>query len=306
MSDTVAAVDCGTNTARLLISRDGHDVVRREVVTRLGADLERDGVLGVDALGRLDAALTSFAADLASHGVTTVRAVATSAARDAANSDALAAIVQRTVGVEPVILSGDDEARLSFAGATAGIDAASAPFCVVDIGGGSTEFAVGAAGDLQVMSLDMGSVRFTERYIESDPPAPEELLACISVAEAHLSDLIREIPAAGDAATFVAVAGTALTVAAVEIGCEPDDHEAIHGFVLVRAAAEDVFRTLVTEPLEDRLHNPGLHPDRAEVIVGGAALLVATMRALSIDELVVSVHDLLDGLVAEATPGRAS
>lgn len=298
MADAVAAIDCGTNTARLLIRDDGRDLVRREIVTRLGADLGRTGRLGDAALDRLEAALRDFADDVRAHGVDDVRVVATSAARDAANADALESVVDRVLGVGPRVLDGDVEARLSFAGATATLDPQGAPFCVIDIGGGSTEFAVGTRDDIEVMSLDMGSVRFTEAYVESDPPAPEELVACISVAEAHLSDLVREIPAAGDASTYVAVAGTALTVAAVEIGCEPDDVEALDGFRLERAAAEDVFRTLVTEPLDDRRHNPGLHPDRAEVIVAGAALLVATMRFLSIDELVISVHDLLDALVA--------
>lgn len=306
MGDTVAAVDCGTNTARLLVGGGGVDLVRREAITRLGADVDRTGALGADGLARLDAALGSFAEDIRRHDVDVVRVVATSAAREASNPDALAEVVERRLGAAPLVLGGGDEARLSFVGATADLDASLAPFCVVDIGGGSTEFAVGTRDDPSVMSLEMGSVRFTERYVDSDPPAPEELVACLSVAEAHLSDLVRELPEVADAETYVAVAGTAVTMAAVEIGCEPDDHDAIHGFRLDRDAAEDVFRTLVTEPLEDRRHNPGLHPDRAEVIVAGAALVVATMRFLSIDELVVSTHDLLDALVAGVPPTSTS
>ena len=299
MAEAIAAIDCGTNTARLLISRDGRDLVRREVVTRLGADLERTHELAPAALDRLGAALGGFAEELGRHGVATPRVVATSAAREATNRQMLVDLVQHHLHVDLEVLTGEEEAALSFAGAVAGLDPADGPFCVVDIGGGSTEFAVGSTGPPETMSLDMGSVRFTERYVESDPPAPEELLACLSVAEAYLSDLVRAIPAAADAGTYLAVAGTAVTMAAVEIGCEPDDTDLIHGFRLERAAAEDVFRTLVTESLADRRHNPGLHPDRAEVIVAGSALLVETMRFLSIDELVVSVHDLLDALVAQ-------
>jgi exopolyphosphatase / guanosine-5'-triphosphate,3'-diphosphate pyrophosphatase len=312
MAEVVAAIDCGTNTARLLISHDGHDLVRREVITRLGADLDRTRTLAPEALDRLGAALGGFADDLDRHGVATPRVVATSAARQATNRSALVDLVRHHLHVELEVLTGGEEAALSFAGAVADLDPADGPFCVVDIGGGSTEFAVGSTAtpetmSPETMSLEMGSVRFTERYVESDPPAPEELVACLSVAEAYLSDLVREMPAASDAATYVAVAGTAVTVAAVEIGCEPDDLDAIHGFRLDREAAEDVFRTLVTESLADRRHNPGLHPDRAEVIVAGSALLVETMRFLSIDELVISVHDSLDALVAaqvEST-GRA-
>jgi exopolyphosphatase/guanosine-5'-triphosphate,3'-diphosphate pyrophosphatase len=301
MGDAVAAVDCGTNTLRLLIQRDGVDLVRTEIVTRLGAGLDRTGRVDPTALDRLAAAATSVRRDLDRHGVASPTTVTTAAARSAGNSDELIDVLARTLSAEPRVIGGEEEASLSFAGATRGLDPADGPFCVIDIGGGSTEFAVGTSAADQVMSVEMGSVRFTERYIETDPPSPEELLACLSVAETHLSDVVREMPQAANAATYLAVAGTAVTVAAVEIGCEPDDRDSLHGFELTHAAAEDVFRTLATESLADRRHNPGLHPDRAEVIVGGSALLVATMRFLSIDPVVVSTHDLLDALLAEQT-----
>ena len=144
----------------------------------------------------------------------------------------------------------------------------------------------------------MGSVRFTERYIESDPPRPEELVACLSVAEAHLTDVLRELPDIVETQTFIGVAGTITTVAAVEIGLITYDPDRIHHFELTRAAAEDVYRTLVTEALADRVHNPGLQAERAEVIVGGSAILVAIMRGLSIDRLLISERDILDGVVA--------
>jgi exopolyphosphatase/guanosine-5'-triphosphate,3'-diphosphate pyrophosphatase len=298
MAEVVAAIDCGTNTARLLVRGDDGDLVRREVITRLGAGLERSGRIGDDALGRLRDALAGFGEEVRRHGANRVEVVATSAARDAANRDDLLRLISEVIGVDARVLDGAAEAALSFAGATHGLDPSLGPFCVIDIGGGSTEFAVGTDAADHVMSLEMGSVRFTERYVESDPPAPEELVACLSVAEAHLSDLVREVPAVADVATYLGVAGTVVTMAAVEIGCEPDAHDLLDGFELTREAAEDVFRTLVTETLADRRHNPGLHPDRAEAIVGGAALVVATMRYLSIDALTVSTHDLLDALVA--------
>lgn len=301
MDEAVAAVDCGTNTLRLLIQRDGVDLVRREVVTRLGAGLDRTGRLDPTALDRLARAAGGLRADLDRYEVSSPTVVTTAAARGAEDPAALHAVLSRTLGAEPRTLGGDEEATLSFTGATRGLDEERGPFCVIDIGGGSTEFAVGTTRADSVMSVEMGSVRFTERYIESDPPSPEELVACLSVAETYLSDVVREIPAVAEAETYIAVAGTAVTVAAVEIGCDPDDRGALHGFELTHEAAEDVFRTLATEPLADRLHNPGLHPDRAEVIVGGSALLVAAMRFLSIDPVVVSTRDLLDALVGEQT-----
>lgn len=299
MADPVAAIDCGTNTLRLLVSHDGRDLVRTETITRIGAGIDRTGRLDDAGIERAIQALVSYRHILDSHGVGVVRMVATAAARSATNRDDFFARAETAIGVAPELISGDEEGELAFRGATAGLDAARGPFCVIDIGGGSTEFAVGTSSLDQVLSVEMGSVRFTEQYVESDPPLPEELVACISVAEAYLADVTRELSQIADVATFVGVAGTVTTVAAVELGSAVGDHDAVHHLELTRAAAEDVFRTLVTEPLADRVHNPGLHPDRAEVIVGGSAILVATMRALGIDPLLVSSHDLLDGIVAD-------
>ncbi|WP_195210292.1 Ppx/GppA phosphatase family protein [Actinomarinicola tropica] len=298
MADLVAAVDCGTNTIRLLISGPDGDVVRRQTITRLGAGVDRTGRLDPAALDRTIAELAEHRRLLDEHGVEAVRVAATSAARSATNRDELLDRAEATLGVRPEILPGDEEGRLSFAGATAGLDPSRGPFCVVDIGGGSTEFAYGTTELERVLSVEMGSVRFTERFVESDPPEPEELVACLSVAEAHLADVQRELPELADVRTWIGVAGTVTTVAAVELGCGVDEPGATHHFELTHDAAEDVFRTLVTEPLEDRRFNPGLHPDRAEVIVGGSAILVAIMRSLHVDPLLVSERDLLDGLAA--------
>jgi exopolyphosphatase/guanosine-5'-triphosphate,3'-diphosphate pyrophosphatase len=177
---------------------------------------------------------------------------------------------------------------------------------VVDIGGGSTEFIVGtgpaagaggAAEVLGVMSVDVGCVRLTEAWLHSDPPAPEELSQAISVVQAYLDDVDRELPSAGVARTLIGTAGTVTTVAAVEIGLAEYDPEVLHHFRLTREAAEDVFRTLATEPAADRRHNPGLEAARVDVIVGGAAVLVAVMRHWGFEEMIVSEADILDGLV---------
>ena len=166
-----------------------------------------------------------------------------------------------------------------------------------DIGGGSTEFAFGTDEAEAAMSLDIGCVRLTEKYVEHDPPRPEELVACLSITEAHLDDVARQMPQIAHAATFVGLAGTVSTAAAVELGLAEYDRDQIHHFVLTKEAAEDVYRTLVTEAREDRIHNPGLEEARADVIVGGMCILVRIMRYFDIEELVVSEADILDGLV---------
>jgi exopolyphosphatase/guanosine-5'-triphosphate,3'-diphosphate pyrophosphatase len=194
-------------------------------------------------------------------------------------------------------LTGEQEARLSFLGATAHLDASDGPFLVVDIGGGSTEFAVGTTEPEAVMSVDIGCVRLTEKFIHTDPPAAEELSQVISVTRDYLEDVAREMPAAVEAKRFVGLAGTVSTVAAVEQGLPEYDTNKIHHFVLTREAAEDVFRTLATEKRADRIHNPGLEEARADVIVAGTAILVAIMRFFEFAECLVSEADILDGLV---------
>jgi exopolyphosphatase/guanosine-5'-triphosphate,3'-diphosphate pyrophosphatase len=201
------------------------------------------------------------------------------------------------VGARPELLSGVEEGELSFAGATADLPAADGPFLVVDIGGGSTECMVGTDRVEAGRSFDIGCVRLTERHLLSDPPAPEELSNAIAEAAGWFDDLMREVPAALAARTVVGLAGTVSTVAMVEIGLAEWDRDAIHHFRLTRPAIEDVFRTLATEALADRVHNPGLEAARADVIVGGCCALVALVRTLGIEEVLVSESDILDGLV---------
>ena len=297
----LAAIDCGTNSTRLLVARgagaDKEPLARINTITRLGRGVDRTGRLEPEAIERTAATLRDYRAVLDQHGVDRVRITATSAARDAANRDDFFAAAEEIVGVRPELLTGRQEAELSFLGATAELDPADGPFAVVDIGGGSTEFIVGTDEVEGSMSIDVGCVRFTEQYMTSDPPAPEELHACISVTDAWMEDVAREMPAVTGAKTFVGLAGTITTMAAVELGLHEWDRDAIHHFRFRRDAIEDVFRTLATETLDDRKHNPGLEAARADVIVAGACIFVAVVRWLGVEECLVSESDILDGLV---------
>jgi exopolyphosphatase/guanosine-5'-triphosphate,3'-diphosphate pyrophosphatase len=298
MGEVVAAVDCGTNSTRLLVSEGGTRTVERLMrITRLGQGVDATGSLAPDAVDRTLDVLREFRQVMDRHGVERVRMTATSAARDAANREDFFAAAEEVLGVRPELLTGDQEARLSFLGATAQLDPDEGPFLVVDIGGGSTEFAVGTSEPEGVLSIDIGCVRLTEKFIHHDPPAPEELSQVISVTKDYLEDVAREMPAAAEAKRFVGLAGTVSTVAAVEQGLDEYDTERIHHFVLTHDAAEDVFRTLATEKRADRIHNPGLEEARADVIVAGTAILVSVMRFFEFDECLVSEADILDGLV---------
>ncbi|CAN5476754.1 Ppx/GppA phosphatase family protein [soil metagenome] len=297
---TIAAVDCGTNSTRLLFARPGpgsrlDEVDRRMTITRLGAGVDTRRSLDPAAVERTLGVLREYRAVMEAEGVERVRASGTSAVRDAADGPAFLAAAQGFLGFPVELLSGEEEGRLAFLGATAELDPELGPFLVVDIGGGSTEFVFGATAAEGLVSVDVGCVRLTERYLDSDPPAPEELHAAISVTESYLEDVERELPAIRGARCIVGVAGTVTTVAAVELGLAGYDRDRTHHFTLTRAAAEDVFRTLATEARADRIHNPGLEEARADVIVGGCCVLVAVLRWLESD-LLVSETDLLDGL----------
>jgi exopolyphosphatase/guanosine-5'-triphosphate,3'-diphosphate pyrophosphatase len=299
----LAGIDCGTNSTRLLVADDeGHTVERLMRITRLGQGVDATGRLAPEAVARTVAVLEEYRKVLDRHGVERVRMTATSAARDAANRDQFFAAAAAAVGAAPELLGGEEEARLSFLGATAELDPDDGPFLVADIGGGSTEFAVGTAASPDgepegVLSTDIGCVRLTEKFLHSDPPAPEELSQAFDIVRGHLDDVARVIPSVADVRRFVGLAGTVTTMAAVELGVPEYERERIHHFVLTRAAAEDVFRTLATESRRQRRHNPGLEEARVDVIVGGAIILVGIMRYFELDECLVSEADILDGLV---------
>ena len=303
----IAAIDCGTNSTRLLVrdEADPRPLVRRMQITRLGEGVDASRRLDPTAIERTVAVLREYRAVMDELGVSSFRATATSAARDAGNREEFFAAAESALGSPPELLEGTEEGRLSFLGATAELDAVDGPFLVVDIGGGSTEFVLGTGEPTGVASIDVGCVRLTEQFLRSDPPTAEELSQAISVVRAHLDDVKRELPGAKEARRLLGLAGTVTTVAAVEIGLPNYDAERIHHFVLTRDAAEDVFRTLATERRADRIHNPGLEEGRADVIVGGAAILVAVMRHFGFDELLVSEADILDGLVMSQLDARA-
>lgn len=299
----LGAVDIGTNSTRLMVADvDGRDaplqtIDRRMRITRLGQGVDATRRFAPEAIERTIAVLREYQGALEQHDVTRVRAIATSAARDATNRDDFFAPAREALGgVELELVSGDEEARLSFLGATTGLDEPS-PYLVVDIGGGSTEFIVGTTEPEGSLSVDIGCVRLTEHYLHGDPPTAEELSQAVSVVRDHLADVARELPQVRDARTLIGLAGTITTVAAIEMGLPEYDAEKIHHFRLTKTAAEDVFRTLATESVAQRRHNPGLDPARADVIVGGTIVLVSILRAFGFDEMLVSEADILDGLI---------
>ena len=308
VGDLVAAIDCGTNSTRLLIGDGrGSTVERLMTVTRLGEGVDASGRLAPEAIDRTLAVLSRYRSVLDAHGVTRVRVTATSAARDATNREEFFEAALATVGVAPELLGGEEEARLSFMGAARELDEADGPFLVVDIGGGSTEMALGAGPARPpdgVVSIDMGCVRMTERHLNGDPPAPEELTNALWAARDELELAAQRVAGLADARTFVGLAGTVSTAAAVDLGLATYDRSQVHHHVLTRDAVEDVFRTLATESRSQRRHNPGLEPARVDVIVGGMVILVAIMRHFAFDSCLVSESDILDGLVMSVAAGH--
>lgn len=295
----VAAVDIGTNSTNLLIvEAGGREVVREIGITRLGAGVDRTGVLAPEAIERTVAQLARYGDLLREHDVRHVRAVATSASRDAANREDFFDRAAVALGVRPGLISGSEEGSLAYRGAVS--DRPSGEYrLVVDIGGGSTEFMLGDDELRGVTSIDVGSVRLTEAFLHGDPPRAEELTNAIGTVQDLLEDVERELPGIAAHPMLLGIAGTITTIAAVEIGLPVYDPARVHGASLSRAAIEEVFRTLATEPLADRVHNPGLPRERADVIVGGCCVLVAMMRTWHVDHLAVSNRTLLDGVCSQ-------
>ncbi len=302
-----AAVDIGTNSTRLLVAEitgPGAELVtldRRMTITRLGQGVDSARRLAPEAIDRTVATLASYREAIdAIGGVTAVRATATSAARDASNRDDFFGPATDALGVPPELLTGEEEARISFLGATTGLaEVAPAPYLVVDIGGGSTEFVVGTSEPTGLVSVDIGCVRITEAWLHGDPPTAEELSQAVHVVREHLADVLREVPEVKAARTLVGLAGTVSTFAMIEQGLATYDRDRVHHFWLTKEAAEDVFRTLATEAIADRRHNPGLEPGRVDVIVGGAVILVSILRTFGFDRMLTSEADILDGLVRD-------
>ncbi len=304
-AEKLAAIDIGTNSTNLLIvDESGNEVERRVTVTRLGRNLAATGELAEESIVATLDALTTYREVSRRHGVDRLLVTATEASRRAKNSAQFIDRAREILGVAPEVVTGEREAQLSFLGATSHLERIDGDTLVIDIGGGSTELIVGNdAGVRFAVSFPIGAVTLTESHFSTDPPRPEDLTNAIGEATDFVDDLVREHPEVLDVSRVVGVAGTIVTVAAVEIGLPHFDAEVLHGFILTRHAAEDVFRTLATERLSDRKANPGLPAERADIIVGGCCVLVSIMRRLKRDELTVSTHNLLDGLVADARSG---
>ena len=300
----VAAVDCGTNTIKLLVAdldpATGEEVehVRETRMVRLGQDVDRTGRLAEEALDRVFAVVEEYASIVAAHHVDVVRFCATSAARDASNAHVFADGVADRLGVTPEVVSGAEEARLSFAGATRGLGDVPGPVLVVDIGGGSTELVLGAGHEAVEAghSLDIGSVRMTERHLQGDPPSAGEVAAATSAIDAALDTL----PAYGVdlavARTVVAVSGTGLTVAAAVLGLPGLDREAVDRAVVPVPDVHDVVAALLAKTVEERRALPYMQPGRADVIGAGGLILDRVLRRTPVDELHTSVSDILDGI----------
>lgn len=301
-SNLVAAVDCGTNSTRLLIARvDGADVdpvVRAERITRLGAGVDVGGRLDPAAIGRVTDVLAGYVRRWTEEAVDRVAITATSAARDAGNVDDLRAAVHDVTGVEPVVLTGAQEAALTFAGATAGLDGRRV---VCDIGGGSTELVVGGGAADRWTSLQLGSVRLTERHLHNDPPTREQYSALLDDVEAVLDAQTDDFCAIGDE-PMVAVAGTALTVAAVALRSDGGLH-AVDGTHLSRRTVAAVAEELAWLPARDRLTHAPVAPGREDVVVAGTLLLARLLARFGFGTVRVRVADLLDGTARAVAAG---
>ena len=310
----VGVVDIGTNSTRLLIADVEDSAIdeldRRSEVTRLGQGVDRAGHLADEAMARVFATLAAYRDALDAAGVAPDARVAvlTSATRDAANGADFARRVRDDYGLDARTIAGEEEARLTFRGATHGRDPQDAtPLLVFDIGGGSTELIVGAAGADEPgfhVSLQVGVVRQTERHLHRDPPSPHELQQLADDVRATIEAGVPDEVRAG-ARAAVGVAGTATSLAAIDQELAPYDPRRVHGYVLERAEVELLLARLAQMPLDQRREVRGLHPDRAPTIVAGAAIMLEVLRAFELDRAEVSEHDLLHGVALARAAGIA-
>lgn len=317
----VAAIDCGTNSIRLLIAevveigQDEAQVVdldRRMEVVRLGEGIDENGAFAPEALERTFAALREYAEAIRSHGIElgpdAVRMVATSATRDAANRQVFADGVREIIGVEPEVVTGLEEAELSFVGATAEFEAESPqggdgfppPFLVVDIGGGSTEFVLGGSGAddgliRASLSVDVGCVRMAERHLREDPPTAEQVAAATADIDAALDEVEQVVPLR-EAGSVVCVAGTATTVAGIALDLPAYDSERIHHTVVGAADLARITEELLKATSDERAQIGVMHPGRVDVIGAGALVLSRVLKRTGAGHFTASEHDILDGV----------
>jgi exopolyphosphatase/guanosine-5'-triphosphate,3'-diphosphate pyrophosphatase len=302
----VAAIDCGTNSIRLLVadlpdpsagpSAPLVDVAREMEIVRLGQGVDRTGRLAPEAIERTRLALAGYAEAIRRTGAERVRMCATSASRDASNADEFRTMVLDTLGVEPEVVTGDAEARLSFTGAVRGLpEDARAPYLVVDIGGGSTEFVLGSATVDAAVSVDIGCVRMTERHLHGDPPTPEQSAAAEADVTEAVDRALAVVPGRR-AATLVGLAGSVTTVAAIALGLDGYDPGRIHHARIAYEQVAKVAGDLLAMSGAQRAAIPVMHPGRVDVIGAGAMILRAVMERAGADSVVASEHDILDGI----------
>jgi exopolyphosphatase / guanosine-5'-triphosphate,3'-diphosphate pyrophosphatase len=300
----VAAVDCGTNTIKFLIvdldaaSGTAVDIVRESRMVRLGQGVDRTGMLDPEAIARTLAAIDEFSLLLQENPVERLRFCATSASRDASNAADFVAGVRDRLGIEPEVVTGSAEAELSYSGATRGLGAVEAPVLVVDIGGGSTELILGDGHGHVISghSLDIGSVRLHERLMPSDPPSESEIEAAVAAIDEALDTLPSHGVDIASARTVVGVAGTITTVAAAVLDLPAYDREAIHHTHMRRTAVDEVTSRLLGMSVDERRTLPWLHPGRADVIGAGVLILDRVLARASVEEMLVSESDILDGI----------
>jgi len=295
----VAAIDCGTNSIRLLIADiDGtnfREVVRDMEIVRLGQGVDETGQFHPDAIARTLAAVDKFAAEIAKRGVEKIRFCATSATRDATNRHLFVDGVRERLGIELEVISGDEEAALSFAGAIKDLDPSNGPFLVVDIGGGSTEFVFGTSTVEAARSVNIGCVRMTERHFASDPATAEQIELARTDIQAAIAQAAAVVPIT-KAKTLVAVAGTATTVAAAALDLPEYDRYAIHLSRISAQQTHDAATMFATSTREQRLALGYMHPGRVDVIAAGSLVLSEIMKATGASEFVASESDILDGM----------
>jgi exopolyphosphatase / guanosine-5'-triphosphate,3'-diphosphate pyrophosphatase len=298
----LAGIDCGTNSIRMLVADvEGGvatDVVRRLQIVRLGQGVDRTGRLATGAIERTRLALAEYAAQIRDLGAERIRMVATSATRDAANRDDFQAMVLDTLGTEPEVITGMEEAALSFTGAVRGLgpDAPPAPYLVCDIGGGSTELVHGTDAVLAARSVDIGCVRLTERHFAADPPTPAQVAAAESDIRKAVAVAAETVPLR-DAATVVGLAGSVTTVAAIALDLPEYDSERIHHSRIPAGDVRRISARLLRLDRDERAAIGVIHPGRVDVIAAGALVLRVLLDEIDAPDVVVSEHDILDGIV---------
>ena len=298
---SIAVIDVGSNSTNLLVQdASGKELTRVITSTRLGETLHQNRTLGEEAIARTVDTIRQYITTAQSLGAESIHIVGTAACRRASNTSEFIGLLHDTTGYTLEVLSEKDEASLTFSGAITGMPEVLGPNVVIDIGGASTEYTVGVLSADQSASIPFGALTSTASHIHTDPPKPEDLTNLIGAVSDELEEISRSIPALLTPSRVVGVAGTIVTIAAVELGLAEFNAEELHGFVLSRDAAEDVFRTVATEPLAQRKSNPGLSAHRADIIVAGCCILVATMRRLHLNEITVSTRGLLDGVANRA------